>query len=95
MKYRNRQPSTEPEDAINAYSGMRAGCWMESSISSRSLITGNVSTEESRNEIKNNPGAPNAPANATIFAFHALSFPPKLSPLALPPSEVLLIRSTC
>src|SRR5437660_5648418 len=43
---------------------------MESSISSRSLMMGNVSTEESRNEIRNSPGAPSPPANATIFAFH-------------------------
>src|SRR5262249_47126828 len=43
---------------------------MESSISSRSLITGNVSTDESRKEIRNSPGAPRLPAKATIFSFH-------------------------
>src|SRR6266568_1042011 len=44
---------------------------MESSISSKSLITGNVSTDESRNEIRQSPGAPRLPANATILSFHA------------------------
>ena len=37
------------------------------------MITGNVSTEESRNEIRNSPGAPSPPANATIFSFHPLN----------------------
>src|SRR5438309_366460 len=70
MKYSNTHPSTEPSAAINAYSGIRAGCCMESSISSRSLMTGNVSTEESRKEIRRSPGAPSPPANATTFCFH-------------------------
>src|SRR5439155_24209386 len=43
---------------------------MDNSISSRSLMIGNVSTEESRNEIRKSPGAPSPPANATIFCFH-------------------------
>jgi hypothetical protein len=73
IKYSNTHPNTDPSDAINAYNGMRAWCWIESSISSKSLITGNVSTDESRKEIKNNPGAPSVPANATIFAFHPLT----------------------
>ena len=58
---------------------MRAGRWMERSISSRSLITGNVRTDESRKEMRNNPGAPSPPANATIFCFHPLRFAGKLS----------------
>src|SRR5713226_2371129 len=45
---------------------------MESSISSRSLMTGNVSTEESRNEMRKSPGAPSPPAKATTFCFHPL-----------------------
>src|SRR5271166_6150946 len=53
---------------------------MQSSISSRSLITGNVSTEESRNEIKKRPGAPRAPANAMIFCFQVLSWNDKNEP---------------
>src|SRR6267143_6966418 len=53
---------------------MRAGRWMDSSISSRSLITGNVSTEESRKEMRKSPGAPSPVANATIFCFHPLKF---------------------
>src|SRR5271165_31260 len=52
---------------------------MESWISSKSLITGNVSTEESRNEMRKSPGAPRPPANATIFCFHPLNFPCKTS----------------
>src|ERR1043166_9015692 len=49
---------------------------MESCTSNKSLMTGNVSTDESRNEIKNRPGAPSVPANATIFCFHAFNPPP-------------------
>src|SRR5262250_275748 len=48
---------------------MRTGRSMLSSISSKSLITGNVKIEESRKEIRNSPGAPSAPAKATIFCF--------------------------
>jgi hypothetical protein len=33
-------------------------------------MTGNVSTDESRNEIRKSPGAPSPPANATTFCFH-------------------------
>src|SRR6267378_7874155 len=47
---------------------------MDSSISSRSLITGNVSTDESRKEIRKSPGAPSPVANATTFCFHPLKF---------------------
>jgi hypothetical protein len=43
-------------------------------MSSRSLITGNVSTEESRKEIRKSPGAPSPVANATTFCFHPLKF---------------------
>src|SRR5207245_3939341 len=63
----------DPSIAMNAYRGIRAGCWMDNSIRSRALLTGNVSTDESRNEIRKSPGAPSPPANATIFCFH----PPK------------------
>src|ERR1700720_1291264 len=76
-----------------AYKGMRAGRRMESSISSKSLITGKVSTEESRKEIRNSPGAPSPPAKATIFCFQALNSegneiaPPKKSCLAVPRME--------
>src|SRR5229473_3512200 len=81
MKYNNTQPSSDPSAAIDAYNGMRAGCWMESSTNSKSLITGKVRTDESRNEIRNSPGAPSVPANATIFCFHPLNLPCKdLSP---------------
>jgi hypothetical protein len=73
MKYNSTQPSTDPVAAISAYNTMRAGCSMASSISNRSLITGNVSTDESRKEIRKSPGAPRTPANATIFCFHALN----------------------
>src|SRR5215469_3794034 len=59
--------------AIAAYNGMRNGCWIANSMSSRSLMTGKVSTEESKNEIRNSPGAPSAPANATIFCFQPLN----------------------
>src|SRR5260370_16196077 len=45
---------------------------MENSISSKSLITGNVSTDESRKEIRKSPGAPSPLANATTFCFHPL-----------------------
>src|SRR6266436_6008126 len=72
MKYNNTQPSTDPSAAMNAYNGIRAGRCMESSMSSRSLIIGNVSTEESRKEIRKSPGAPSPPAKATIFCFHPL-----------------------
>jgi len=58
--------------AIAAYNGMRAGCWMDNSIRSKSLMTGNVKKDESRNEIRNSPGAPRPPANAAIFCFHPL-----------------------
>src|SRR6516164_4689258 len=51
---------------------MRTGRSMLSSISSKSLITGNVKIEESRKEIRNSPGAPSAPAKATIFCFQPL-----------------------
>src|SRR6202795_5131059 len=56
---------------------------MESSINSKSLMIGNVSTDESRKEIRNSPGAPSVPANATIFCFHPLSLPcnPRHPPL--------------
>src|SRR5580704_10381466 len=57
---------------------MRAGRWIESSTSSKSLITGNVRIEESRKEMRNNPGAPSPPANATTFCFHPLRFAGKL-----------------
>src|SRR6267143_2787324 len=53
---------------------IRAGRWMDSSISSKSLITGNVSTDESRKEIRKSPGAPSPAANATTFCFHPLKF---------------------
>src|SRR5271154_3327879 len=65
--------------AIEAYSGMRAGRCTQSSISSKSLITGNVRTEESRKEMRNNPGAPRPPAKATTFCFHPLRFAGKLA----------------
>src|SRR5207302_8041924 len=45
---------------------------MESWINSRSLMIGNVSTEESRKEIRKSPGAPSPLANATTFCFHPL-----------------------
>src|ERR1700734_4034976 len=51
---------------------MRDGFWIESEISSKSLMTGNVKTEESRNEIMKRPGQPRLPANATIFCFQPL-----------------------
>src|SRR5207244_3953012 len=70
MKYNTTQPSTEPSAARNAYSGILAGCCMDNSISNKSLMIGNVSTEESRKEIRKSPGAPSPPANATIFCFH-------------------------
>ena len=46
---------------------------MQSSISNRSLITGNVSTDESKKEIRKSPGAPKVPANATTFCFHVFN----------------------
>src|SRR5438309_9606651 len=70
MKYNTTQPSTEPSAARNAYSGILAGCCMANAISSKSLMLGHVSTEESRKEIRKSPGAPSPPANATIFCFH-------------------------
>ena len=36
-------------------------------------MTGNVSTDESRKEIRNSPGAPSVPANATTLCFHPLN----------------------
>jgi len=75
MKYSKRHPRTEPVMAMVAYKGMRSGCWMANSISRRSLITGNVSTDESKKEIKKSPGAPSAPANPTIFCFQPLRKP--------------------
>jgi hypothetical protein len=38
------------------------------------LITGNVSTDESRNEMRKSPGAPSPLANATTFCFHPFKF---------------------
>ncbi len=35
-------------------------------------MIGNVSTEESRKEIRKSPGAPSPLANATTFCFHPL-----------------------
>src|SRR6266481_3131207 len=66
-------PSNEPSAAMLAYNGMRAGRRMESSINNKSLITGKVRNDESRNEIRNSPGAPSVPANPTIFCFQAPS----------------------
>src|SRR5437867_13239692 len=43
---------------------------MDNSISSKSLMIGNVSTEEARKEIRKSPVAPSPPANSTIFCFH-------------------------
>src|SRR5258707_2955268 len=77
--------------ARNAYSGILAGCWMHNSIKRRSLITGNVSTDESRKEIRNRPGAPRPPANATIFCFH----PFRLGGKRFPPLFRALICSAC
>src|SRR6266852_5523491 len=74
MKYSTTQPSTDPSAAMNAYSGIRAGCSIDSSISNRSLMTGKVSTEESRKEMRKSPGAPSPLANATTFCFHPLKF---------------------
>src|SRR5260370_42541786 len=36
-------------------------------------MTGKVKTDESRNEMRNSPGAPSDPANATILCFQAPS----------------------
>src|SRR5258708_20070773 len=72
MKKSSTQPSTDPKAAINAYSGMRAGCSMDNSIRRRSLMIGNVSTEESRKEMRKSPGAPRPLAKATTFCFHPL-----------------------
>src|ERR1700688_161657 len=72
-----------------AYNGISAGRRMESSINNKSLITGNVSTEESRNEIRKSPGAPSPPANATIFCFHAPSFEDN----EIPPSKNRVLPS--
>src|ERR1700747_1005844 len=66
-------PSNEPSAAMLAYSGMRAGCCIDNSINNKSLITGKVKNDESKNEIKNSPGAPSVPANPTIFCFQAPS----------------------
>jgi len=41
-------------------------------IRSKSLITGKVKIDESRKEIKNRPGAPKVPANATILCFQTV-----------------------
>src|SRR3979490_1067094 len=81
MKYNATQPSTDPSEAMSAYSGIRAGWSMESLINSKSLMTGNVSTEESRKEIRKSPGAPSPLANASTFCFHAL----KLGGKSIPP----------
>src|SRR5881392_2347802 len=70
MKYSTTHPSSDPNEAMNAYSGIRAGRSIDNSISSKSLMIGNVSTEESRKEVRKSPGAPSPPANATIFCFH-------------------------
>src|ERR1700674_1409410 len=72
MKYSTTHPSTDPKEAMNAYSGIRVGCSIDNSISSKSLIIGNVSTEESRKEIRKSPGAPSPLANATTFCFNPL-----------------------
>src|SRR6266566_1224903 len=72
MKYSTTQPSTDPSAAMNAYSGIHAGCSIDSSISNRSLMTGKVSTEESRKEMRKSPGAPSPLAKATTFCFHPL-----------------------
>src|ERR1700740_1177221 len=66
--------------AMTAYRGIFAGCRMDNSINKRSLMTGNVSTEESRKEIRKSPGAPRPPANATIFCFHGIKTDGKSSP---------------
>src|SRR5258708_7482846 len=42
MKYKSTQPSTDPVAAVSAYSGIRAGCSMESSIRRRAVITRKV-----------------------------------------------------
>ncbi len=62
---------------------MRDGFWIESEINSKSLMTGNVSTEESRKEIMKRPGQPRLPANATIFCFQPLRLPCNKSSLDL------------
>src|SRR5579863_9185104 len=70
---------------------MRAGWPIESCTSNRSLMTGKVSTDESRKEIRNSPGAPSVPAKATIFDFHEfnLTFTPRSNsrPSEPPPSH--------
>src|SRR5271156_522574 len=45
---------------------------MESWMRSRSLMMGKESTEESRKEMRNRPGAPSPLAKAIIFCFHPL-----------------------
>src|SRR6266446_7893178 len=72
MKKSSTQPSTDPKAAMNAYSGIRVGCWMDNSIRRRSLMIGNVSTEESRKEMRKRPGAPRPLAKATTLCFHPL-----------------------
>src|SRR5882724_4906161 len=62
---------------------MRAGCWIERLISSRSLMMGKVSTDESRNEISSSPGPPSVVANATIFTFHTFYQENKYPPIHL------------
>src|SRR6267142_509565 len=52
---------------------MRAGCRIERSINSRSLMTGNVRTEESRKETRRSPGPPRADAKKMILFFQVLS----------------------
>src|SRR5260370_20263001 len=53
---------------------MRAGFLIERSIKRPSLMMGNVSTEESRKEMRNSPGAPRPPARVPIFCIHELNF---------------------
>src|SRR5271154_6904685 len=56
---------------------MRVGLLMQRLISNRSLMIGKLSTEESRNEIRNKPGAPKAPAKIIIFCFQAFTLESK------------------
>src|SRR5581483_61527 len=88
-------PPTDPAEAISAYRTIRPGCRIESCTSSKSLITGNVRNEESRNEIKKSPGAPSPVANATSLSFAELNhfgtrIHPVLAGFARPPASAPL-----
>src|ERR1700693_2144275 len=61
-----RLPASDPRVAAAAYKGIRNGWRMESSTTSRSLMTGKVRKEESRKATKKIPPAPKRGTVASI-----------------------------